>query len=83
MLPKTENPTQAGQVSGLFLIAGSPLTAEAAKKICQDFALKHKLIFDDEGEVGSGRECVGFRDGDKYTTTTHARQAATMSQLLR
>lgn len=45
---------------------GSPLSAAAARAICERFALKYKLIFDDEGEVGIGRECVGFRDGGKY-----------------
>lgn len=27
---------------------------------CQRFALAHKLIFEDDGEVGFGRPCVGF-----------------------
>ena len=31
-----------------------------ARKICEDFATKHKVIFEDEGECGFGRECVGF-----------------------
>lgn len=35
-------------------------------KICEAFALKHKLVFGDEGEVGFGRECVGFKHGDSY-----------------
>ncbi len=34
-----------------------------AKKICQDFANKHKLIFDDSGECGFGRDCVGLSTG--------------------
>lgn len=37
-----------------------------ARKICQDFANEHKVIFQDEGEVGFGRECVGFLHGDNY-----------------
>lgn len=41
-------------------------TPEQARKICQDFALKHKVIFQDEGECGFGRECVGFNSGDKW-----------------
>ena len=36
---------------------------QEAKSICEQFALKHKVIFDEEGECGFGRECVGFRDG--------------------
>jgi hypothetical protein len=31
-----------------------------ARKICEEFAAKHKVIFEDEGECGFGRECVGF-----------------------
>ena len=30
------------------------------REICQKFANNHKLIFEDEGECGFGRECVGF-----------------------
>ena len=32
----------------------------------QEFANKHKLIFDPEGECGFGRECVGLLHGDNY-----------------
>jgi len=39
---------------------------EESLKICQDFALKHKVIFDDEGECGFGRECVGFRSRNTW-----------------
>lgn len=39
---------------------------EQAKKICQDFANKHKLIFEEEGECGFGRECVGLSIGDSW-----------------
>jgi hypothetical protein len=39
------------------------MTLEEAIKICQDFANKHKIIFEDEGECGFGRECVGFMKG--------------------
>lgn len=31
-----------------------------ARKTCEQFATTHKLIFEDEGECGFGRECVGF-----------------------
>jgi hypothetical protein len=36
------------------------MNIEQAREICQKFALKHKLIFEDEGECGFGRKCVGF-----------------------
>lgn len=36
------------------------MNIKEAKKICQDFAIQHKLIFEDEGECGFGRECVGL-----------------------
>ena len=39
---------------------------EQATKICQQFAQKHKLVFEDKGECGLGRECVGFLHGDSY-----------------
>ena len=31
-----------------------------ARETCEHFAIKHKVIFEDEGECGFGRECVGF-----------------------
>lgn len=42
------------------------LTPKKARKICQDFANKHKVIFNDEGECGFGRECVGFESGERW-----------------
>jgi hypothetical protein len=42
------------------------MTPQKAKKICERFALKHKVIFEDEGECGFGRECVGFLKGESY-----------------
>lgn len=30
------------------------------REICERFAIKHKVIFEDEGTCGFGRECVGF-----------------------
>lgn len=42
------------------------MNIEAARKICQDFANKHKIVFQDNGEVGFGRPCVGFTSGDNY-----------------
>jgi len=42
------------------------LTAAEARAICERFALQHKVIFDDEGSCGFDRDCVGFRDGDRW-----------------
>ena len=41
-------------------------TIEECKAHIQSFANKHKLIFDDEGQVGFGRDCVGLKHGDNY-----------------
>lgn len=35
-------------------------------KNLQRFANEHKIILEDEGEVGFGRPCVGFIKGDGY-----------------
>ena len=32
----------------------------------QEFATRHKIVFDDEDECGFGRECVGLRHGGNY-----------------
>jgi len=32
----------------------------------QAFATKHKIVFQDEGECGFGRECVGLMHGNNY-----------------
>ena len=37
-----------------------PSTAETDLETCRRFAAQHKVIFEDEGECGFGRECVGF-----------------------
>ena len=37
------------------------MKATEARQICQEFANKHKVIFEDEGKCGFGRECVGFK----------------------
>jgi aminoglycoside phosphotransferase family enzyme len=37
-----------------------------ARENLQRFANKHKIVFEDKGEVGFGRECVGFLHGDNY-----------------
>lgn len=42
------------------------MTYSEAKEICEKFALKHKIIFDEEGECGIGRECVGFSSGNSW-----------------
>lgn len=39
---------------------------EEHKKNIQEFANKWKLIFEDEGEIGLGRECVGLLGGESY-----------------
>lgn len=36
------------------------------RDIIQAFANKHKLIFEDEGECGFGRECVGLTNGSNW-----------------
>lgn len=36
------------------------MTADQAKAICLQFAVDHKLIFEEAGEIGFGRKCVGF-----------------------
>ncbi|MDR1282421.1 MAG: hypothetical protein LBK99_16605 [Opitutaceae bacterium] len=46
--------------------SGLPLSAAEARAICERFALKHKVIFDDKGECGFGRKCVGFCDGGNW-----------------
>lgn len=35
-------------------------------KFLQEFATKHKLVFEDEGEAGFGRECVGLIKGTNW-----------------
>lgn len=35
-------------------------------EICEQFARKHKVIFEERGEVGFGRPCVGFVKGNGY-----------------
>ena len=45
---------------------GGGMTEGEAREICQAFANKHKVIFDDEGECGFGRECVGFNYGGAW-----------------
>lgn len=35
-------------------------------KNIQEFANKHKIVFEQEGECGFGRECVGLMHGDNY-----------------
>jgi hypothetical protein len=37
-----------------------------AREICKRFAQKHKIVFEDHGEVGFGRACVGFLHGSSY-----------------
>lgn len=41
-------------------------TIEECKAIINEFAIRFKLIFQEEGEVGIGRECVGLTNGNNY-----------------
>jgi len=41
-------------------------TIEECKSNIQEFANRFKLIFEDEGECGFGRECVGLTNGSNY-----------------
>ncbi len=41
-------------------------TLNECKQNIQEFANQHKIIFDDEGDCGFGRECVGLRDGSGW-----------------
>lgn len=41
-------------------------TIEEHRINIQEFANKHKIIFDDEGECGFGRECVGLTNGNNW-----------------
>lgn len=41
-------------------------TIEQCKENIQEFANRFKLIFEDEGECGFGRECVGLTNGNNY-----------------
>lgn len=42
------------------------MNVQEAIEICNQFALKHKVIFEEQGEVGFGRPCVGFMRGNNY-----------------
>lgn len=39
---------------------------EECREVIQEFANRFKLIFEEEGECGFGRECVGLSDGVNY-----------------
>lgn len=41
-------------------------TIQECRENIQAFANEHKLIFNDEGECGFGRECVGLNIGEKW-----------------
>lgn len=47
---------------------------QECKENIQKFANRFKLIFEDEGECGFGRECVGLTDGNNWVNynPTHA-----------
>lgn len=42
------------------------VTIETARANCERFAKEHRLYFEDHGEVGIGRPCVGFSHGHNY-----------------
>lgn len=42
------------------------ISLDECKNIIQEFANRFKLIFEDEGECGFGRECVGLTNGNNY-----------------
>ena len=42
------------------------LTITRARKICQNFANEYKVIFEDKGECGFGRPCVGITSGTNW-----------------
>lgn len=39
---------------------------EAERAYLRQWAADNKVVFEEEGEVGFGRECVGMRDGSNY-----------------
>ena len=41
-------------------------TIEEHKANIQEFANRFKLIFEDDGEVGFGRKCIGLTNGSNY-----------------
>ncbi len=41
-------------------------TIEQCRENIQEFANRFKIIFEDEGECGFGRECVGLTSGTSY-----------------
>lgn len=41
-------------------------TLEECRNNIQEFANRFKLIFEDEGEAGFGRECVGLTNGNNW-----------------
>lgn len=44
----------------------APQNLDAQKAWLRMWAAVNKLVFEDEGEVGFGRKCVGIRDGQQY-----------------
>lgn len=42
------------------------MNTEAEEAFLRDWAARQKVIYDDEGECGFGRECVGITTGDKW-----------------
>lgn len=42
------------------------MTYQEARKTCERFAIKHNVQFNDRGECGIGRACVGFSSGGSW-----------------
>ena len=42
------------------------MTENEARAKCRAFANQHKVIFDDDGECGFGRSCVGLSSGGNW-----------------
>lgn len=49
-------------------------TIEECKANIQEFANRFKLIFEEEGECGFGRECVGLTNGNNYVDYNPTRE---------
>ena len=56
--------------------AATQRTLEQCRENIQAFANRFKLIFDDEGECGFGRECVGLTNGNNWVAYNPRRSGA-------
>jgi len=48
------------------MVSTKQKTIKECKANIQEFANRFKLIFEEEGECGFGRECVGLTNGNNY-----------------